>query len=252
MKKTNLFILLTLMFFSCKNDEVTPIYSPITSDGLLSGNISNFNSTIADSVVAVDHVVNGSDYSDILIAKSIISSEGKFSIKLPIPINLNKITELGDFGDDVTISDSNAMLGSLSLRIYKSGIEVGRFYNYRISAAYEETIGDVNIDYFYCDRLLTIKGTINSVSGYTIQNNDTIEKRHTFDTYNMTFKKGWNALAINIDKKTVTGITTTTNSTISTTIPQNIPWVIDLFNSQNIKANVKFLDAIKPKLRLIK
>lgn len=219
MRKTNLFILafIVLMLFSCKKDEVTP-------DLVISGSIIDFKPTIADSVIAFELEKVGDDYSTSVVAKSEISPDGKFSLKLTPSTNYPFLF-VDEFNDStLTISDLKANANVLELHVYKSGINVGFLYRTKKTT----TAVSESVEYISSDRVLTITGS--RLSSYSMSNNDTTEI--TYNNYNMIIQKGWNAMVKVFDKSVVKGNTTLNYFSVTCASPEdapaNIPWELIL------------------------
>ena len=205
MKTTKTILLLFLSVILCtscsKKDDNEPStdtsVQSITTSGTLSGTISNYTIGVFDELKFSDNFADDSS-----ISSCTISSDGKFTMTLPIP-TLKLLTETSYF-PDLTLSDVNVQMGGGEFstpEAYKSGSFVG----YVIKSS---TKPNLNLDFigtttnfYYFDRACTIKGTSTSTS---------IPWK-----YDMSIKKGWNEIAF---------IVSSTEITFTTTIPAGLKW----------------------------
>jgi len=197
---------LVAAFYSCQRNDVTIGSSSITSDGIVSGTIVNDSNRI-DSVKA--YYVN-------LIGKSVVSSDGKFSIVLSTPV----LYKIGTFPIGVVVSDTTAMTESVSVfDVDKGGVYIGYIgkSNYGINDIVK--IGRSTSIFLYSDRGFTIKGTYiqtNTSSTGIIQ---TLKMN-----YNIIFKKGWNEVVLKLDSYSTTSTTSTAVETYSNTVTSDLQW----------------------------
>ena len=217
----SVFIILTLFFFSCKNDEVN---IDAVSNDVINGTISSFSPSIADSVVAYEYapsLVGGR----IAVSKCVISYDGKFSLKLPLPTNFptlwynQYIIMDGKVIGGMNISDVNALSGRLSFEINKSGVRVGSIGISKQTGNYIHE----SVEYLSSDRALTINGISSNGHGYSMSGKDTASITYGYNTYNMKIQKGWNVKISSFDKSINKGITTSYYNNITCVSPINAP-----------------------------
>lgn len=186
-------------FYSCGKDEVSSASSSITTAGVISGTISNY------STIKVSSILFNSKFT------SDVSSEGKFTYNLGTP-------ELSELSVDNTvalvISDPKALIKFLDYVPCLNGIEMdGELMKTNITKDITTLEGTAISNFVYCDRDVTIKGTVSgeaeNVTGSII--------------YDVKLKKGWNEMVLTIEKLSL--ITGDATMKVSNTIPFDLKWV---------------------------
>jgi len=216
--KTTFKVILTVLvvaFYSCKsNIENESSSSSITSDGLFSGKIVNYDSSLIDSIKVYD-----SSYSSSILGKSSITNDGKFSMTLLIP-KLRKIgTEIGIM-KSLTVSDSTALIGNIIIRTFKRGVWKADLQRCNINMDSVQTAGTSYTYFIYVDRAITIKGTEN----YSYSSEE-YSKNLTF-ICNLKNKKGWNEWVAKIDSDATTKTCYTFKMSITNTITSDLQWIL--------------------------
>lgn len=230
-------VVVCLSVFSCKKDEATqPVSSgssSITSDGKLSGVISNNSTSLVDSIVLVE-----ANY--LPLGKCKVPTTGSFTITLGIPTVLEKI---GKSPVGVVCSDTTAMSGEVDMFVaYKKGIETGVLVKGNNATLDTPKAGDSRSMFVYFDRAITINGTGTEISNDTIPAyngsiQQIIKTTATTNYSNVKMNKGWNELVMTTNSLAVTATTATISATFSNTIPTNVKWTCISFPSF-VKAQV--------------
>jgi hypothetical protein len=226
--KVVLFVFVSV-FYSCgKDDNASSADSSITSTGVLSGTIVNYNSSLIDSLKA--------DYytSKDFIGKCRVASDGKFSLNLSIPV-LEKIGNV----EGLDISDTTALTASLELNGYLKDVKVGEIMKSNYTTDSLNKVGMCSALMVYVDRPITMKGETSDSESY----NGLVE---TYSSkVDLILKKGWNEITntVNIYSKTKTNINTTV--ILSNNIGKDLQWIFIQSNFQNGRSNVRSLQLKK-------
>jgi len=218
MKKTFRIIVLVLVvaFYGCQKNDVSPgVSTSISSDGAFSGTIVNSSNRI-DYIKAYDYIVDSNNVFEdsIILGKSAVSSNGKFSLVLTKPF----LSKIGTVPDGVVVSDTTAMVGYVSgFDAYNSGIETGTINkgNYSLIDSTKVVISES--EFMYSDRSFTIIGTEIYTNTY---NGMTSDFR---SNYIIKFKKGWNEITW-VESFSKTSTTCTTIETNSNTVTSDMQW----------------------------
>ena len=222
MKTTFKIIVMVLVaaFNGCQKSDVSPGFSSsISRDGAFSGTIVNDSNRI-DFIKAYDCIVDRYNVTEdsLILGKSAVSSNGKFSLVLPKPILGKMESKIGIFPRGVVVSDTTAMVGYVDgFDAYKGGIIIGSINkrNYNLIDSTKVVISDSQL--MYSDRTFTIKGTEIYKNIYDgITSNDT-------SNYNITFKKGWNEITW-VENYSKTPTTITIIETNSNTVTSDMQW----------------------------
>ena len=223
-----LFTVIIVALCSCEKDETN--LTALANTNELSGQISNYSSSKIDTIYAYDYSAFG--------ARAKVTSVGKFSMVLPIPVKVRKIGTM----KGLSVSDTTALIGDLDLRVFKSGRNTGYLQRCNFMSDSVEYAGMVNSMFMYSDRPFTVKGTQRSeYSDYGKEYISTYE-------YNLTFKKGWNELVSRIDSYTQSSDTIVLKMLGTNNIPSDIKWVFfDESSYYTVKASTKTKMSIKPK-----
>lgn len=231
-----LVVVVCLSIFSCKKDEVTQTVSSgsssITSDGKLSGVISNNSTSLVDSIVFKDR-----DY--LTVGKCKVPTTGSFSVTLALPA----LKKIGKSPVGVVCSDTTAMSGEVDMFVaYKQGVETGALVKGNNATLDAPKAGDSRSMFVYFDRAITINGTGTEISNDTIPAyNGSIQQvfktTATTNYSNVKMNKGWNELVMTTNSLAVTATTATISATFSNTIPTSVKWTCVSFPSF-VKAQV--------------
>ncbi len=230
-------VVVCLSVFSCKNDEVTQTETngsiSISSDGKLSGVISNNSTSVVDSIV----LVNG---ENLPLGSCKVPTTGSFSVALGIPKVLEKI---GKSPVGIICSDTTAMSGEVGMFLtFKQGVQTGMLVKANNATMDSPKAGDSRSMFVYFDRAITINGTGTEISYDTIpayngSNAQVIKTTATTNYSNVKMNKGWNELVMTTNSLAVTATTATISATFSNTIPSTVKWTLVSFPSF-VKAQV--------------
>ncbi len=215
-------IVLLVIFYSCKKDDVTIVDSSISSEGVISGIIVNASNRIDSIEVHADSIGLQLGYNVVFagkkIGKSTVSSDGNFSVALTTPI----LSKIGAIPNGVIVSDTAAMTGYVhyfNIYAHKGGIYTGKIYKSNEPSYTNFKAGWSVSSFKYSDRPFTVKGT---EVQYNTQRDGYIEIIKI--NYNLTFKKGWNELVLKTDSYSETATTSTTVETYSNIVISDLQW----------------------------
>lgn len=165
-------------------------------EGVLSGTISNYNSSLVDSIVILD-------ITSSIIGKSKVSEKGFFSSKLTNP-HLNMVTNIMA---PFAVSDSSAYIGVIAgIDIYKDKKKTGVL----IKENNLSTIGSSISTFYYSTAHNNIKGILTSGSDY---NNSKDNFKCDF-----TLNKGWTEMTYSR--------TDSTTISLSNHLTEDLKWII--------------------------
>jgi len=196
--KTVLLLCISLIIYSScsKKDDTEPTTDTnnqtVTADGIITGTISNYSAGAFDAIECIDAGGN-------VFGNCTPTSDGKFSMKLSTPTNLQEIVA----GSDVSVSDRTAKSTMVTMGIYKNNSPVGELFKCNFtsySSSIMKTANNLMTVFMYFDKNCTIKGT----------------ESKTSTTYDLNLKKRWNEVVLK-----VTGSST---YTLSSTIPTDLKW----------------------------
>jgi len=187
MKKNKTILLLVfsvILGTGCSNDnEPSTSNQSITTAGILSGTISNYNAGTLNELKFGDLFKDNN-----IISTCAISSDGKFSMTLPVPTK--KLVSGTTKFPGASLSNPKLQMGAgcvMSLPMaYKTSSWIG--YICRSDTAmdpYSPGFIGTSTFYFYFDRSCTIKGKFDVTTEIWY--------------YDMTVTKGWNEIARTVD-----------------------------------------------------
>lgn len=212
-----------IILLSCTKDDIENLGTPsISLSGVLSGDIVDYSSGLIDSVKLDSYNMTG---------KSVVSSDGKFSIIINNPETYKIGTVSG-----LEVSDTNAMMAwTATLYAYKNEIETGELTkcNYTsLDDQYNE--GMAYSLYWYSDREISIKGPI--------EYQDSTFSSTT--NYDINLKRGWNELVMKNDLYSATTSDTTMAASLTNIIQADLKWhyfkyesTVSLKNGQDYLVN---------------
>lgn len=181
---------MSLSFVSCNGD--------LTIDGALNGTIDSYSAGTLDSVRMMDL------RSDAVYGKSVVTSDGKFSMTLSKPVG----TALSP-GTGITVSDPNTMASMCMLGGTKTGSLKGLVIKNNFThSSTTINVGDAMVVFIYADRPCTVKGTATS-SGQTM-------------IYDWNLVKGWNEVVGKVTAYSASANTETVN--YSSVIPSDLKY----------------------------
>lgn len=200
-----IFVALCVTFFSCNKDEnLSTGASSITSDGVLSGKIVDFVPNSIDSVKVLG--------SGNIGARKVLSS-GDFTIGLSVP----QLSRSGNLSG-VTLSDINAMTGSVSINTYLNNNFNGSIRKCNFDSLYINKAGMSYSMFVYSDRDFTMKGT-------HIETGIRVDRTEKFTAnYQVALKKGWNELVTKVDLYTLTSNSLIQTQTVTNIITPDLQW----------------------------
>lgn len=229
----NAFKVILVIFFvglcSCEQEkEPIDLINPILSDDVLNGTIINYSSTEFDSV----KVYGDNKY---FIGQSSITTAGKFSIPLFIPI-LSKFVPM----QGVVESDTSALIGGSSeFCAYKKSLAIG--FLVKCNYMHYDSINSsgASCSYFiYANKEITIKGK-NVYFGNGVLEGTTENITMLFD---LTLKKGWNEVVVKTDLFSETVDCLTVSRSYTNLITPDLQWryfpYSNLFNRVKIRKNL--------------
>ena len=136
------------------------------------------------ALIAIDEEYDEETGNYIWVGKEIAKGSytgGKFSLNLPATVEdkyLESIEEYEEYPASISVSDRKAKGTVLAIVGYKSGKQIGDFYNEKYLET-ETSHSYYDVEYIYVDRNLTITGTETDEDGDTYK-------------YSVNMKKGWN------------------------------------------------------------
>jgi hypothetical protein len=178
--------------FSCTQCE----NPDITLKGNIDGTISNFSKGTFDKIKCFNEAENH------LIGESELSSLGRFSFSLSIPV----CDEIGS-DEDIVVSDPTTKVAKCYMYAYKNGEYVGEII--KCNEIYKDnykSAGAIYTQLIYADRPCTCSG---SIIGY-----------HSETIIDFSFKKGWNEVSTEV----ISYNSMLTKYKHSTNIPSNLKW----------------------------
>lgn len=189
-------IVILLNVVSCDDEPHNLSKSSITIEGILSGTISNYDSSLVDSIVILD-------ITSSIIGKSKVSEKGFFRSMLTKP-HLNKVTNvMAPF----TVSDSSAYCGVIAgIHVYKNKKKTGVLIKENLLSF----IGSSSSTFYYSIVQNNIKG--NALSGSLYNNSE--------DNFqcDFTLNKGWTEMTYcRTDSATIK---------LSNHLTEDLKWVI--------------------------
>ena len=189
-------IVILLKLVSCNDETQNLPKSSISFDGELSGTISNYDSTLVDSIVILD-------ITSSIIGRSKVSEKGFFSTMLTNP-HLNKVTNVMT---PFTVSDSSAYCGVIAgINVYKNKKKTGVLIKENLLSF----IGSSSSTFYYSTAQNNIKGVFSSGSLYN-NSEDNFE-------CDFTLFKGWTEMThCRTDSATIK---------LSNHLTEDLKWVI--------------------------
>ena len=191
-------VLFSVVFTSCNKDDNNK------DEFIVSGTISGEHANWTEVSVSVD-------FGETWVETAPISN-GKFSIKLPIPSTQYLIPfEIEDFPDKIDISDNNVKVGTATFIVRKGDqTEILTLKDASILPLFGSTV----VSYIYVDKNVNVSGAFDEYDeelGMSI--------KYAVD---LQFKKGWNTVVVTLSGF-LTGNLTITSKTDD--VPSNCVWM---------------------------
>ena len=226
MKIAFYFILVSLCvtFSGCQKDEELPVVlTSITTGGIFNGTIMEYVAGSVDSVQSLNTTILGS---------SVVSSLGKFSMKLIVP----PLSVMGTLSG-VLVSDSTAMTGSFYMNSFKGQSVTGELKKCNFAT---DTLNKPGMSYalfVYSDRAFTMNGMRNQTSTWG-------NKTYSYDNnYDVAINKGWNELIVKLISYNETTTSLRSSVILTNTITADLQW-------RNFKHSVSFAPKRKSNLKM--
>jgi hypothetical protein len=163
---------------------VTVTSSSSNIEGILTVTVedgSSFNGKIDSVKVGI----YGEEEDSYYVMTSAPYSNGGFTLNLPETVSDTYLSELGDLGDSITVSNLEVKGAIVNIRAYKADDDIGRFYHGTGTA--DE---DWESDLMYSNSDVSITGSDTSTSNW--EDSDGVHTDTYIKKYNVHLKKGWN------------------------------------------------------------
>lgn len=212
MKNSILFpaiFLFSILFFSCKDDVINNSTEG-TSTWYIRGTVENWQSGRMNLKVVTSYLNYSSHtYVTKILDSTFIEADRSFVFKLQAPLNIPLdsfyFPNFGNCSVDPAVNPSNTLFKNLQLHVYNNNdTAIGFIY---LSDADTNIIAENTADFFYADRISSIKGTRVCTFG---------AGHYITSAYNLNFISGWNTVYRNINNLDSTH--TVENFTSNTTL----------------------------------